>query len=152
MHAASFIDGIYLVDFEFHPAGGREGNPPVPVCLVVREWPSGRTQRHWQADLHEMAAAPFPTGENALCVAYYASAEMDCFHALGWPHPVHVLDLFTEFRCLTNGLRLAHGSGLLGALLYYGLPSIGGEQKDAMRDLVLTGGPWCDADLSLIHI
>jgi len=146
MHAASFTDGIYLVDFEFHPAAGREGNLPVPVCLVVREWPSGRTQRHWQADLRQMAVAPFPTGENALSVAYYASAEMDCFHALGWPHPVHVLDLFTEFRCLTNGLRLAHGSGLLGALLHYGLPSIGGEQKDAMRDLVLTGGPWGDAE------
>jgi hypothetical protein len=146
MNAASFPDGIYLVDFEFHPAGGREGNPPVPVCLVVREWPSGCTQRHWQADLQRMATAPFPTGEKALCVAYYASAEMDCFHTLGWPHPVHVLDLFTEFRCLTNGLRLAHGSGLLGALLHYGLPSIAGEQKDAMRDLVLTGGPWCDAD------
>jgi len=146
MHAASFTDGIYLVDFEFHPAGGREGNPPVPVCMVVREWPSGRTQRHWQADKQRIAIAPFPTGDKALCVAYYASAEMDCFHALGWPHPVHVLDLFTEFRCLTNGLRLAHGSGLLGALLYYGLPSIGGEQKEAMRDLVLTGGPWSDAD------
>jgi hypothetical protein len=146
MHAASFTDGIYLVDFEFHPAGGREGNPPVPVCMVVRAWPSGRTQRYWQADLQQMAAAPFPTGDKALCVAYYASAEMDCFHALGWPHPVHVLDLFTEFRCLTNGLRLAHGSGLLGALLHYDLPSIGGEQKDAMRDLVLTGGPWSAAD------
>ena len=146
MHAASFTDGIYLVDFEFHPAGGREGNPPVPVCLVVREWLSGRTQRHWQDDLQQMTTAPFPTGDKAMCVAYYASAEMDCFHALGWPHPVHVLDLFTEFRCLTNGLRLAHGSGLLGALLYYGLPSIGGEQKDAMRDMVLTGGPWSDAD------
>ena len=127
MHAANFTDGIYLVDFEFHPAGGREGNPPVPVCMVVRAWPSGRTQRYWQTDLQQMAAAPFPTGVKALCVAYYASAEMDCFHALGWPHPVHVLDLFTEFRCLTNGLRLAHGSGLLGALMYYGLPSIEGE-------------------------
>ena len=146
MQTTSYTNGIYLVDFEFHPAGGREGNPPVPVCMVVREWPSGRTQRHWQADLQRMATAPFPTGENALCVAYYASAEMDCFHALGWPHPVHVLDLFTEFRCLTNGLRLAHGSGLLGALLHYGLPSIAGEQKDAMCDLVLTGGPWSDAD------
>jgi len=146
MHVASFTDGIYLLDFEFHPAGGLEGNPPVPVCLVVREWPSGRTQRYWQADLQQMATAPFPSGENALSVAYFASAELDCFHALGWPHPVHVLDLFTEFRCLTNGLRLAHGSGLLGALLYYGLPSIGGEQKDAMRDLVLTGGPWSGAD------
>ena len=36
MHTANFTDGIYLVDFEFHPVGGREGNPPLPVCMVVR--------------------------------------------------------------------------------------------------------------------
>lgn len=146
MSPLRFSDGIFLVDFEFHPAHGREGNPPVPVCMVVREWPSGRTSRYWQDDLQQMPTAPFPTSEKALCVAYYASAEMDCFDALGWPQPVNVLDLFVEFRCLTNGLRLAHGSGLLGALLYYGQPCIGGEQKDAMRDLVLSGGPWDSAE------
>jgi hypothetical protein len=144
--AGSFPDGIFLVDFEFHPAGGREGNPPTPVCVVVREYPSGHTRRYWQADLEQMATPPFPIGEKALCVAYYASAEIDCFHVLGWKHPTHVLDLFTEFRCLTNGLRPAHGSSLLGALLYYGLPGIGGEQKDAMRDLILTTGPWSEAN------
>jgi hypothetical protein len=142
MAALNFSDGIYLVDFEFHPSRGREGNPPVPVCMVVREWPSGCTCRYWQVDLMAMVTAPFPTGDKALCVAYYASAEMDCFSVLGWTLPDHVLDLFAEFRCLTNGLRLAHGSGLLGALMHFGLPTIGGEQKDAMRDLVLTGGPW----------
>ena len=142
MDATNFSDGIYLVDFEFHPVGGREGNPPLPICMVVREWPSGRTSRHWRGDLQRMAGAPFPTGEKALCVAYYASAEMDCFQALGWAMPVHVLDLFAEFRCATNGLRPAHGSGLLGALLHYNLPSISAEQKDSMRDLVLARGPW----------
>ena len=142
MSAPNFSDGIFLADFEFHPARGREGNRPVPVCMVVREWPSGRTRRYGQADLHRMTTAPFPTGDSALWVAYYASAELDCFHVLGWTPPTNVLDLFTEFRCLTNGMRLAHGSGLLGALMHFGLPSIGGEQKDAMRDLILTGGPW----------
>lgn len=146
MSALNFSDGIYLVDFEFHPARGRDGNPPVPVCMVVREWPMGHTTHYRQADLHRMATAPFPTGNKALCVAYYASAELDCFHVLGWAPPANVLDLFTEFRCLTNGLRPAHGSGLLGALMHYGLPSIGGEQKDAMRDLILTGGPWSSAE------
>ncbi|MDA0983519.1 MAG: DNA polymerase [Proteobacteria bacterium] len=114
--------------------------------MVVREWPSGRTSRYWQDDLKVMVAAPFPTGDKALCVAFYASAEMDCFDVLGWTLPEHVLDLFAEFRCLTNGLRLAHGSGLLGALMHFGLPTISGEKKDAMRDLVLTGGPWSPAE------
>ena len=146
MGTPTFPDGVFLIDFEFHPACGREGNPPEPVCLVAREWPSGLTNRYWQDDLRQMASAPFPTGDKALCVAFYASAEMDCFSVLGWPLPDHVLDLFVEFRCLTNGLRLAHGSGLLGALIYFGLPTIGGEQKDAMRDLVLRRGPWSPAE------
>ena len=145
MDAPGFADGTYLVDFEFHPQLGREGNPPKPVCMVVRQYPGGATHRYWQGELQAMSACPFPTGGGALCVAYYASAEMDCFQALGWAMPAHLLDLFAEFRCLTNGLRLPHGSGLLGALLHYNLPSIGGEQKDRMRELVLAGGPWDDA-------
>lgn len=150
MAAPLFPDGIYLVDFEFHPERGREGNQPVPVCLVVRESHSGRTQRYWQSDLQQLPSAPFPTGSGALCVAYFACAEIDCFRLLGWPLPSCVLDLFAEFRCLTNGLPLAHGSGLLGALMYYGLPMIGAEQKVGMRDLVLTGGPWSDAQRAAI--
>jgi len=150
MDASNFSDGIYLVDFEFHPEHGREGNPPTPVCMVVREWPSGHTSRYWRGDLQRMAAPPFPTGPKALCVAYYASAEMDCFQALNWVMPVNVLDLFAEFRCATNGLRPAHGSGLLGALLNYNLPSISGEQKDRMRDLVLARGPWDAAEQEAI--
>lgn len=146
MTTTRFPEGIYLLDFEFFPASGREGNPPEPVCMVVREWTSGLTWRYWQTDLQQMVAPPFPTGEGALCVAYYASAEMDCFHALGWHHPVNVLDLFTEFRCLTNGTQVAHGNGLLGALFHYGLPSLGGERKDTMRDLILTGGPWSSTE------
>lgn len=150
MGAPSFCEGIYLVDFEFHPANGREGNPPVPVCMAVRKWPCGATKRYWKDELYTMGNAPFSTSERALWVSYFASAEMDCFHVLGWSLPIHVLDLFAEFRCLTNGMRLANGNSLIGALLYYGLPSIGGEKKDAMRDLVLTRGPWNAAQRTAI--
>jgi hypothetical protein len=114
--------------------------------MVVRELASGCTTRYWQDELQEMANPPFPTGDGALFVAFYASSEMDCFHSLGWAPPANVLDLYAEFRWLTNGLCLFHGSGLLGALMYYGLPSIVGEQKDTMRELVLTGGPWSRAE------
>lgn len=150
MDGAIFIDGIYLVDFEFYPKNSKEGNPPVPVCMVVREWPSGHTRRYWQSDLNTMSVAPFSTGDKALLVAYFASAELDCFQSLGWPLPTHVLDLYVEFRRHTNGLHLAHGNGLLGALLHFGLPSTDCEQKTAMRDLILSGGPWAAAKVQEI--
>lgn len=146
MLAINFPDGVYLVDFEFHPGNGRDGNPPVPVCMVVRCWTNGQISRYWQDELLKMHSPPFPTNEKALFVAFYASAELDCFQMLRWKPPVNVLDLFVEFSWLTNGTKLLHGKSLLGALLYFDLPNIGGEQKNEMRDLVLRRGPWSESE------
>ena len=137
-----FPGGVWLIDFEFHPARLREGNPPHPVCLVARDLVSGRTIRAWEDDLARWTHAPFPTDGTALVLAYYASAEMGCFLALGWPMPVYVLDLFIAFRRHTNGRDLPAGGGLLGALVYFGLDARGAEDKCDMRALVLRGGPW----------
>ncbi len=139
---SDFTDGVFLIDFEFRPENGREGNTPEPVCLVVKDFLSGVTSRYWKDDIHSRSSAPFSVGRDALCVAYFASAEMDCFLKLGWQLPENVLDLYVEFRCLTNGTTPPNGAGLLGALLYFGLPTIAAQHKDAMRDLVLRGGPW----------
>jgi hypothetical protein len=112
--------------------------------MVAKEARSGQTLCIWQDELAELAVPPFDTGADALFVAYYASAEIGCFLALGWEPPSRILDLFTEFRAETNGVRPTHGNGLLGALSYFGLPMMGGDEKTTMRDLVLTGGPWTD--------
>ena len=160
---SDFTEGVFFVDCEFRPANGREGNTPEPVCMVVKDFLSGTTQRFWQTEMNALRCAPFCTGPKALCVAYFASAELDCFLKLGWPLPENVLDLFVEFRCLTNGTAPAHGAGLLGALLHFGLPTISAQQKDEMRDLVLRGGPWsqqeqqdildyCESDVQALEL
>src|SRR5881392_1512127 len=77
-------------------------------------------------------APPYPTDANVLFVAYYASAEIGCHLALGWPVPQRVLDLFTEFRNHTNGIPTVSGASLLGALAFYGLDGIGTAEKDDM--------------------
>jgi DNA polymerase-1 len=133
---------IWCCDFEYH---GADGGVPVPVCMVAKEVRSGQTYRVWQDELAVMDSPPFDTGPDALFVAYYASAEIGCFLALGWEPPDRILDLFTEFRAETNGLNSPHGNGLLGALGYFGLPMMGGDEKTTMRDLVLTGGPWTNS-------
>lgn len=142
MEQSTFPGGIWAVDFEFHPAHGQEGSLPVPVCMVAVDLQSGTRLRCWQDELLALPQAPFPTDNGALFVAYYASAEISCFLQLGWQLPTNTLDLFTEFRWLTNGVPLTHGNGLLGALLHFGLPTIGGDEKTAMRELVLARGPW----------
>lgn len=138
---------VWLVDFEFsQPPGER----PTPVCLVAREFRSGRTIRLWQDDLERISAPPYPTGPDSLFVAYFASAELSCHLSLGWPLPERVLDLYVEFRNRTNGLPTPSGAGLLGALAWYGLPALEAVEKTAMRDLVIRGGPWSASEREAI--
>ncbi|MDA1052709.1 MAG: DNA polymerase [Planctomycetota bacterium] len=130
---------VWLVDFEFTAPPGER---PTPICMVAREYHTGRTMRLWADALASSDAAPFRTDVEALFVAYFASAELSCFLALGWPMPARILDLFTEFRCLTNGHQTVAGNGLLGAMAHYGLSAIDSAEKSEMRDLAIRGGPF----------
>lgn len=130
---------VWVVDFEF---SAPPGHRPEPHCMVAREILSGRQMRLWADDLHALGEAPFPTGGDSLLVAYYAPAEMGCFLSLGWPLPANVIDLCAEFRNLTNGLQLPTGRKLLGAMLYFGLSSMGAVEKAEMQALAIRGGPF----------
>ncbi|NRP27460.1 DNA polymerase I, thermostable [Marinobacterium sp. xm-d-420] len=135
------IKSIWFVDFEFIAV---DGNNPKVVCLVAYEYLSGRTLRYWQDELEQMENPPYDIGKDSVFVAYYASAEMGCHLALGWEMPERVIDLYVEFRNLTNGLDTPCGRGLIGALSYYGLDALEGSEKDSMRELILSGGPWSE--------
>jgi len=138
---------VWLVDFEFLASPGER---PIPVCLVARELATGRQVSLWQEELHRHQAPPYETGPDALFVAYYASAEIGCHLALGWSVPMYVLDLFAEFRNLTNGKMVPCGNSLLGALAWFGLSCLEATEKERMRDLVLRGGPWSDTERNAI--
>src|SRR5262249_3097738 len=146
---------VVIADFEFEFGGhasaddaGRSGERPRPVCMVAKELRSGQTWRLWRGQFG--STPPFPIGPDSLFVAYYASAELGCFRALGWPKPHNILDLFVEFRNRTNGLSTPAGAGLIGALTYFGLDNIGVIEKDNMRALVLAGGPWSENERQAI--
>ncbi len=134
---------IWLVDFEFMcPPGER----PTPLCLVGREFRSGKLLRLWFDDSAEPQQCPIPTSPDVLFVAYYASAELGCFIANQWLLPCRVIDLYCEFRNLTNGLSTPCGSGLLGALAYFGLDAIDAAEKHELRELAMRGGPYSPAE------
>jgi hypothetical protein len=134
---------VWLVDFEFSAPPGER---PDPVCLVAREFRSGRTLRLRQDDLRGRRTPPYPIGPDSLFVAYLASAELGCHLALGWPLPARVLDLYVEFRNAANGTKPPNGFGLLGALTYHGLDAMDGAEKRAMQELAIRGGPWTSAE------
>ena len=130
---------VWCVDFEFRAP---EGARPNPICMVARELRTGRAISLWGSELLGTRDCPFDISPRSLFVAYYASAEIGCFLALGWNLPANVLDLYAEFRCLTNGLATPSGRGLVGALTWYGLDVMASAEKDANRDLAIRGGPY----------
>ncbi len=130
------FDEIVFCDFEFTaPAGAT----PTVICMVTHELVNGITRRYWTDDLNRLAAPPFPVDRRALFVAYYSSAEFSCHLAMNWPLPENVLDLYVEFRNLTNGKTVPYGSGLLGALAYLALDPMSALDKEGNRGLAIRG-------------
>jgi DNA polymerase-1 len=125
-----------------------DGNPLRPVCLCAKDFISGQTWEVWlDGSTRRYRQPPFPIDKSTLLVAYNASAEIRTFKALGWQDPVRVLDLFAEFCDLRNGRDGGFGQpkprrGLLDALQYFGLNSIGTVHKHQMIDRILKGGPF----------
>lgn len=128
----NWYDEIWVVDFEFIVA---DAGPVSPICLVAHETKTGRTIRQWRDEFD--TSPPYRTDSGVLIVTYYGSAEVGCHLALGWPTPERMLDLFTEFRNLTNGDRKAGGAGLLDARAWFGLPSMNVSDKEVMRTLII---------------
>lgn len=129
---------IVLADFEFEAGTGER---PVPVCFVAKELRSGRTYRIFQDEFGP--TPPYASGPDVLFVAYYASAELGCYRALGWRIPERILDLFCEFRDRTNGLPTPAGAGLLGALTFFGLDGMATTEKKELQQAI-GSGTWHD--------
>jgi hypothetical protein len=134
------FEEIVFLDSEFM---ANPGERPEPVCAVATEQRSRKMFRLWlDGEEDRPVEPPFAQGPRVLTVAYFASAELGCCRALGWPFPPWVLDLYVEFRAQTNGLALLHGRGLLGAMASYGLEAMEGAQKELLRKRILEGGPY----------
>jgi DNA polymerase I len=126
---------IWLVDFEFTNLPGER---PVPVCMVAREFSSNRLVRTFENGFE--SAPPFAIDAGALFVAYYASAELGCFRALGWPMPARILDLCAEYKLHRSGLRRKDEQArLLDALAHFGLDAIDAVEKGEMQKAIGSG-------------
>jgi DNA polymerase I len=120
--------GIWACDTEFTALPGER---QVPICVVARDFNSGRTIRQFQGEFSDKC--PFPTGPDALMVAFVASAECGTFRALGWEMPRRILDLSAEFKDHTSGIKRPFGQSLLGALAYHGLDVRGATDKTSIQ-------------------
>jgi hypothetical protein len=135
--------GLICWDFEYRPDA--DGNP-VPVCASFLDLCSDRRVQLREDEFGK--TSPFDTGRDMLWITYHASAETGCHLALGWPIPENVLDLEAEFRLDTTGFFIKPaegGKGLVGCVKAHGLKGLDVAEKKGMRDLILAGGPYTDA-------
>jgi hypothetical protein len=131
------FEQVVFADFEFV---ARPGEHPDVVCLAWHEASSGQTYRLWRD--HLGSKPPYRIDDKTLFVCFVGNAELSCHLALGWALPANILDLNPEFRCIVNGRTVPAGKGLLGALAYYGLDSIGSKRKDDLRSRIMKGWPF----------
>ena len=122
---------MVVVDFEFTITPGER---PRPFVSSLTSCAAGAASGYGR--INSGRSPPYATGPDVLFVAYYASAELGCYRVLGWPMPERILDLFAEFRDRTNGLPTPAGSGLLGALAYFGLDAMGATEKKEMQEAI----------------
>ena len=124
----------------------RQANGPTPFAW----WPGSSDRAGPSGSGKTISGAvgclPTRSAPTSLFVAYFASAELGCHLALGWPLPARVLDLYVEFRNRANGLSPPNGFGLLGALAWHGLDAMDAAEKESMRELAIRGGPWTAAE------
>jgi len=115
--------------------------------MYAREERSGATISLWRDELLRLPRAPFDTGPDSVMVAFASNAELQCFLALGWPFPTHVLDPYVENIVAINGntavwpppdeKKRKGRPGLLDTLKLHGLPARPQEHKDRIRNMVL---------------
>lgn len=132
----------YIVDFEFH--GDDKDALPIPECYVFKNLRTGEITQHWITK--DETSPEYSLNDTSLFISFYSPAEMKCHLALNFDFPIYSLDLFPEFRCLTNGLRTPSGNSLIGACLYYGLSPTDAAYKESMRTRILQGPPYTDRE------
>lgn len=143
------LNRVLTVDTEFRPDDNYRQRV---VCLVAHEWPGGIIHRLWLDDDQDQ---PFnlPHGDDVLWVSYVAVAELRSMIALEHPLPKRVLDLYVENRWLHNVQECKEERqrkkeekffALPTTLRRFGCNSMAAEEKDAMRELILCGGPYTE--------
>jgi len=138
---------LWVIDTEFK---ADDGELPTIHCLVAREVRSGRVERWRHDQLTGMSSPPFDMGDDSLMVGYYLPAEYGCFLQLGWPRPVHSLDLCTEFKWLRSGIRDGRERSLVGALTHFNLINHIPAEKREMRELAIRGGPFSSEEMEAL--
>ena len=117
---------VWCVDFDFQSDPGEQ---PWPICMVAREFHSGREIWMWRGESLARRRAPFDVGPEAVLVAYYAIARRARLFPGTRLATAGERDRLVCRAPRRNGKALPCGNGLLGALAIRGLAHIDAGKK-----------------------
>jgi hypothetical protein len=149
------FSAVVILDTEFTGAGQGDRHRVVALVADIRaDGHRPRRVRFFEDELRALRRSPLPAGPDVLYVGFVNQAEWRSMLALGWSLPTHCIDLYAEAKNRRNLALPAtilarlrrRGYGLIDTCRHYGLPASDSADKDQMRDLILSGGPWSDGD------
>ena len=149
----SQFERVYVWDSEYQTVPGWHVRP---VCMSATELHSGEKFSCRFDAPGQHVENPLDFGPKALHISYSAPAELGFALAAGWGLPVNVLDLWVEYRVLTNGSVDFRGNkpetDLISACNAYGITDTTPRVvKDMNRDRIIQGHPFTDAEMRQIQ-
>ena len=87
----------------------------------------------WADELRSLDEAPFRTDPRALMVCFSASVELSCFHALQWPEPHHLCDLFLKSDASKTVQSETIKPGTYAVMKRYGLDAMSSSEKEGNK-------------------
>ncbi len=113
------------------------GECPTPRYVAVASVPGTDAVQIGIPKLLHLRRPPYPTGRLALAITFDVCTMAHCHLALGWQLPERIIDLGVEFRNHVNGLAVPCGTGLVGALAWFGLPLASSVRSGTLPQEVL---------------
>lgn len=147
-----FPGGVYFADTEYATVDGELFNG---VCACFHEYRTGAVVTLAVETEGQRPPAPLSFGPDTLFICYSATAELGFFNSMRWRLPYNVLDLWVEYRNLTNGKTDNQGcdleTGILTACHSYGvIDTTSVDEKERMRQRIMAGFPFTPEEMATI--
>ena len=131
---------IWVTDFEYNETD--KGEIPHPVCFSAQELLTGERIDLWLDDEPHPEPIQFSNPE-LIYVSFYGVGDLQCHISLGWSLPVNLIDLFAEWRLLSNTTHKPNEkAGLLDVCDVFDIETITTEEKEMWRERILQGSPY----------
>ena len=128
------FEHIDVLDFEYKQI---DGNPPKPVCIVIKDLFTEKTIKEWL--VNKKFKYPHPI-QKTLFVCHWAVAEVSCLIELGIDKPRAVFDTFIEEKKMFNGIL--RGFGLVDVCERHGIKGVmSHEKKEIWRKYIADNYP-----------